>query len=254
MRVLVLGASYGALLGCKLNMAGHDATLVCLPEEAELINEKGYEVRIKLRGEDDHRALRSADQPGRLDATTPAEANPDDYDLVALAMQEPQYSAPEIRALAYRDWAMTRGRFDPAHFAIGRMTEQSGHDLALRLLDARPRPEVIVTANDTIAVGAYRAIQSRGLSIPGDVAVASFNDISTARFLTPPLTTVRLPAELIGETAVDLLAERLASREIAKQVVLQSRIVWRASTRRPPGAAGGAGDGTGDGAGRGAGG
>ena len=80
MRVLVLGASYGALLGCKLNMAGHDATLVCLPEEAELINEKGYEVRIRLRGEDDHRALRSADQPGRLDATTPAEASPEDLD------------------------------------------------------------------------------------------------------------------------------------------------------------------------------
>ncbi len=102
MRVLVLGASYGALLGCKLTMAGHDATLVCLPDEAQLINEKGYEVRIKLRGEEAHRAIRSADQPGRLDAVTPAEAQPQDYDLVALAMQEPQYSAPEIRALLGR--------------------------------------------------------------------------------------------------------------------------------------------------------
>ena len=66
--ILILGASYGSLLGTKLLMAGHNVTLVCREETAKLINEKGTEVRIKLKGEDEHRTFRSKDLPGRLDA------------------------------------------------------------------------------------------------------------------------------------------------------------------------------------------
>ena len=91
-RILILGASYGSLLGTKLLMAGHDVTLVCREQTAELINREGTEVRIKLRGEDTHRAVRSNDLPGRLDACAPHEVAASGYDLVGLAMQEPQYA------------------------------------------------------------------------------------------------------------------------------------------------------------------
>ncbi len=101
-KILILGASYGSLLGTKLIMAGHDATLVCRARTAALINAEGTEVRIKLRGEDDHRAIRSGEQPGALDACTPGDADPSRYDLVALAMQEPQYSDPALRDLLAR--------------------------------------------------------------------------------------------------------------------------------------------------------
>ena len=53
-------------------------------------------------------------------------------------------------------------------------------------------PEIVVTSNDNVAIGAYRAIQERGLRIPTDIAVASFNDIPAAQFLAPPLTTMAL--------------------------------------------------------------
>jgi len=102
MKVLILGASYGSLLSTKLLMAGHDVTLVCLPDEASLINASGTEVRIKLRDEAEHRSISSSGQPGKLDAVTPANASPEAYDLVGLAMQEPQYSAPEIAKLLER--------------------------------------------------------------------------------------------------------------------------------------------------------
>ena len=102
MRILILGASYGSLLSTKLLMAGHDVTLVCMPAEAELINATGTTVRMTLRGEDEPRLLRSGDFPGTLDAVTPGDADPAAYDLVAMAMQEPQYSAPEIRELLKR--------------------------------------------------------------------------------------------------------------------------------------------------------
>ncbi|MBE0453014.1 ketopantoate reductase family protein [Roseovarius autotrophicus] len=95
-RIVILGASYGSLLGTKLLMAGQDVTLVCRQATADLINAEGTEVRIKLRDEDEHRAFRSADLPGRLNALTPEEVNPQDYDLVALAMSEPQYCAENI--------------------------------------------------------------------------------------------------------------------------------------------------------------
>ena len=102
MKMLILGASYGSLLSTKLLMAGHDVTLICRSASAALINSEGTEVRIKLRDEDVHRAIRSADLPGSLNAVTPEQARPEDYDMIALAMQEPQYSAPSVRGLMAR--------------------------------------------------------------------------------------------------------------------------------------------------------
>ena len=98
-KILILGASYGSLLGSKLLMAGHDVTLVCRTATADLINEKGTEVRIKLRDEESHRSLFSNDMPGHLDAKTPEEVDPSGYDLVCLAMQEPQYANAALSKL-----------------------------------------------------------------------------------------------------------------------------------------------------------
>ncbi len=102
MNILILGASYGSLLSTKLLMAGHDVTLVCLPNEADLINKDGTEVRLKLRHESAHRSIFSRDLPGTLDAVVPAKADLARYDLVGLAMQEPQFSAEEVSALLSR--------------------------------------------------------------------------------------------------------------------------------------------------------
>lgn len=98
-KILILGASYGSLLGTKLAMAGHEVDLVCRSATASLINKNGTEVRIQLRGEDTHRAIRSVDLPGRVGAVTPEQATPAAYDLIALAMQEPQYGASGVRPL-----------------------------------------------------------------------------------------------------------------------------------------------------------
>jgi hypothetical protein len=97
--ILILGASYGSLLATKLLMAGHNVTLVCRSKTAELINRDGTEVRIKLRDEPAHRAIFSRGLPGKLDAASPADVDLSRYDLVGLAMQEPQYTNHTIRVL-----------------------------------------------------------------------------------------------------------------------------------------------------------
>lgn len=140
-------------------------------------------------------------------------------------------SISDRRLPAYQDWMRAKGRYEPDLCRIGDNTEQSGYELTLNLLQSGARPDALITGNDNMAVGAYRAIHESGLKIPGDIAVASFNDIPVAQFLNPPLTTVRLPAEEIGQNAVDLLFEQLSGRSTPKCILLSSRVILRASTR-----------------------
>jgi hypothetical protein len=98
-RLLILGASYGSLLATKLLLAGHDVTLVCLPEEADLINREGTRVRMPVKGEDTLVELDSRTLPGQLSADVPTAIDPGAYDLVGLAMQEPQYRSSGVREL-----------------------------------------------------------------------------------------------------------------------------------------------------------
>ena len=97
--ILILGASYGSLLGTKLALAGHTVHLVCLPAEADLINREGAIVRLPVKGRDGLVEINSQKLPGKLSAGGTTAFKPADYDLVALAMQEPQYRSPGVREL-----------------------------------------------------------------------------------------------------------------------------------------------------------
>ncbi len=97
--LLFLGASYGSLFAAKIALAGHDACLVCLPEEEKLINERGIVIRLPVRGLEKPVEITARDLRGKITATSAQAAEPGDYDLVVLAMQEPQYGAPGVREL-----------------------------------------------------------------------------------------------------------------------------------------------------------
>ena len=97
--ILIMGASYGSLLASKLLFGGHNIKLVCLPAEAGLINAEGFRVRLPVRGRDAPVELDSRKLPGKVSAGGTADVDPKDYDLVCLAMQEPQYRSPGVREL-----------------------------------------------------------------------------------------------------------------------------------------------------------
>ena len=98
-RILIMGASYGSLLATKFLLAGHAVRLACLPAEADLINAEGTRVRMPVKGSDRLIEIDSRKLPGKLSASVPGALNPAEYDLVALAMQEPQYCSPGVREL-----------------------------------------------------------------------------------------------------------------------------------------------------------
>jgi hypothetical protein len=96
-RILVFGASYGSLLAAKLLGAGHAVTLVCRPATAELINAEGIRVRIPVSSGGEVVEVDSRRLSGHLSTAVPPRIEFASYDLAVLAMQEPQYCAPELR-------------------------------------------------------------------------------------------------------------------------------------------------------------
>ncbi|MGD9501697.1 MAG: hypothetical protein AB7V40_04340 [Methyloceanibacter sp.] len=101
-KILILGASYGSLLATKFLLAGQTVGLVCSAQEADLIAREGILLRIASKRRGQPNEINSKRLPGLLNVMTPDVADPDEYDLVCLAMQEPQYRSPDVWQLLSR--------------------------------------------------------------------------------------------------------------------------------------------------------
>jgi DNA-binding LacI/PurR family transcriptional regulator len=88
----------------------------------------------------------------------------------------------------------------------------SGEQACRRLLSLKEKPEVIFSGNDMMAIGCYRVAKSFGMSIPDDIGIAGFDDIFTAEFLSPRLTTVHVPISDIGKSSAGVLIDRINKR------------------------------------------
>lgn len=112
----------------------------------------------------------------------------------------------------------------------GGFTERSGYDAMQTLIASRMRPDAVFVANDHMAVGALCALQDAGMRVPDDLALVGFDDIPIARYLTPPLTTVRVDTFDLGERAVHLLVRQGQVRPARKHhEVLPTRLIVRRS-------------------------
>jgi LacI family transcriptional regulator len=139
----------------------------------------------------------------------------------------------DLRVPIYRSFMEERGILNEDYIKIGGYTPKHGYRLGKELLAMEERPSAIFTANDSLAVGCYKAIQEAGLGIPEDISVIGFNDISIAKYLVPPLTTVHIYMDFMGSQAVSILAERIYSgREISMHISLPTKLMVRGSVSK----------------------
>ncbi len=110
-------------------------------------------------------------------------------------------------------------------------TEAGGVAAAVELLGLPERPTAVFAANDAMAVGALNAFIDAGLSIPGDISLAGFDDIPMARYLHPSLTSVRVPIQELGYRATERVVHllRKTGDEASWDVVLPTELIVRGS-------------------------
>jgi LacI family transcriptional regulator len=114
-------------------------------------------------------------------------------------------------------------------------TQGSGFEACQTLLAREPRPTAIFAANDAMAIGALAALFEAGLRVPVDVSVAGFDDIPMARYVQPPLTTVRVDIRGVGERATTRLLEAVGNggrTHHNRREVLPVKLVIRESCSR----------------------
>lgn len=88
---------------------------------------------------------------------------------------------------------------------LGQYTPKDGYRLFKELMTQKERPTAVFIANDSMAVGCYKAAHELGLRIPEDISLIGFNDLASAEFLIPALTTIHLPIDYLVEVATTLL-------------------------------------------------
>ncbi|HTI31101.1 MAG TPA: LacI family DNA-binding transcriptional regulator [Sphingomonas sp.] len=118
---------------------------------------------------------------------------------------------------------------DPALQVDAITTEEAGHEAARQLLARGQKFDAIFAASDLIALGALRALEDAGLSVPGDVAVIGFDNLPAASLAHPPLTTVAQDYRRAGELLVETLLARIGGRP-TEAAMLPPRLVVRATT------------------------
>ena len=124
---------------------------------------------------------------------------------------------------------------EPAWELAGDFTDESGYRAVTALLQLDPRPTAVFAANDAMAIGAMSALREAGVAVPTEMAVAGFDDIPVARYVSPALTSVRVPIWEMGERATERLLSLVGGRVggAPRQETLATRLVVRESCGGP---------------------
>lgn len=116
-------------------------------------------------------------------------------------------------------------------YVQGDYSEESGYRAGERLLASQPRPDAVFAANDMMAIGCLSAFNEAGIRVPAEIALAGFDDIPIARYMHPPLTTVRVRIAELGQAALERLVQSMRTPEPpgADATTLACDVVVRAS-------------------------
>ena len=134
---------------------------------------------------------------------------------IAFLQGPPDNHDARERLRGYRDAVVELGLETDRKLEIrGDFSEEAGCRAGERLLELDPRPEAVFAANDAMAIGCLHALRQAGVEVPEEIAVAGFDDIPIARFMSPPLTSVGVPIAALGALALERLLEAVRQRGI----------------------------------------
>jgi len=123
---------------------------------------------------------------------------------------------------------------DPSLIRYGDFHHEGGYVNTLAMLDQQHPPTAIFAGSDLQATGVYRALHSRGMSVPKDVSVIGFDDLPTGKWITPPLTTVRQPLREMGHLAANMLNRLIRGEKLeTSRFELATSLVVRESCAPP---------------------
>jgi LacI family transcriptional regulator len=111
----------------------------------------------------------------------------------------------------------------------------SGRQACASLLTrTQPRPTAVICGNDVLALGALVECRERGLRIPEDISIVGFDNLELSRHTNPPLTTVNVPSEQMGDVSAAYLLSRLEGKEVPPQNSVEVQLILRSTTAPPP--------------------
>ena len=129
---------------------------------------------------------------------------------IGMIVGSPQLSTTLERLAGYELGLERNGlSFEPALVTSGESRRDAAAEATRRLLDLDDPPTALISGNNAMTIGVLEALQERGLSVPGDIALVAFDDFEWAEFFAPRLTVIAQPVGELGEQAVSLLLARL---------------------------------------------
>lgn len=136
------------------------------------------------------------------------------------------------REITYQDFMKKKNIYELQDVYIGKFAPQDGYKLMKKAIEKGELPTAFFVASDSMAMGVIQALYESNIHVPKDVSILGFNDIPTAKYLIPPLTTVKVYTEFMGSTAVGLLLERVyENRGIPKKVIIPTALIIRESCK-----------------------
>lgn len=135
------------------------------------------------------------------------------------------------REKTFREYLKEKNLFHEDYIFSGQFTTEEGYRLMKEALKLKNLPTAFFVASDSMAIGALRVLHENNHSVPGDVSLIGFNDIAASKYLQPSLSTVKVHTKFMGESAVELMLERIQSkRKIPKKIVIPTELIIREST------------------------
>lgn len=146
----------------------------------------------------------------------------------------PTINTPGVERLEGFYQAMKKAgrKINDEYVLNGMFSEKGGYECTRRLMEMKVPPTAIITANNVMTMGAFKALFDNLIKIPKDVSLAGFDDFPLAAYLSPPLTVINRPTWEMGQIACEMLFERIENKDIdfpKRDLVLSTDILIRGS-------------------------